>query len=112
MNEDIERLNKLAKSLKDTGLAPSMDKAIEMAKDMMKEEQESISELQGKEAPEEKEGFVEKVEEVVEDVKEKVEEVVEDIKEKIHIREEKPQEDIKEKIQERKEEAKKEVEEE
>jgi len=52
----IDRMNKLAKALKGSGLAKSMDEAAKMAEDMITEEDETIAEMQKKEAEEEEEG--------------------------------------------------------
>ena len=45
MNEDIQRLNQIAKALKDSGIAKSMDDAVNMARQMIKQEVKTISEL-------------------------------------------------------------------
>jgi len=52
----IDRINKLAKTLKRSGLAKSMDEAAKMAEEMINEEDETIAEMQRKEAEEEEEG--------------------------------------------------------
>lgn len=60
--EKIKKINKLAKTLKDSGLAPSMDEAAKMAENMIaKGEEEQIAkeeEFLEEEAEEKKEPFI------------------------------------------------------
>ena len=104
MNIDrLKKLNQLAKTLKETGMAPSMDDAVKMAEQMMHEGDKSIAELtrentvQGKLISDavHEDGFMDKV-------KERVKDLIGDVEEKLNIKEEEP-DDIEDETEEEKE---------
>ena len=79
----VAEINKLAKTLKDTGVAPSMDDAVKMAERMVADEEKSIEDMQEKEEAEE--GFKGKVGNVVEDIREAGEDAIERVEKALHI---------------------------
>ena len=121
--KDVEKINKLAKALKDSKLAATMDEAVKMAKDILKKGDKSIEEMKEKESTpgteeliEEEPGFIEKAKDVFEkreeiphavpskkEVVKEIEEEVQEIREEI--KRERKEKDIKsEKIKEKVEE--------
>jgi len=78
----IDRINKLAKALKDSGLASSFDIAVKKAEQRIDEEKETLNDMQ-------KADFAGKVEDAVEGLKGRIGGIASSLKEKIHIGEEK-----------------------
>ena len=74
--EQINKVNKLAKALKESGMAATMDDAVKMAQDMVSKGEESIEELSEKPSAEElvkeefKEGPINKAKNAIDKVKE------------------------------------------
>jgi len=127
--KEIEKINKLAKVLKENKLAASMDDAVKQATEMIKNSQESLEELEAKESlpgaeelVKEEPGFIEKTKdvfekreeiphivpskkEVVKEIDEEIQEIREEIKKQKQEKNIKP-DMIKEKVEEAKEEEK------
>ncbi len=104
MNIDrLKKLNQLAKTLKETGMAPSMDDAVKMAEQMMHEGDKSIAELTKEKTAQgrlisdavHEEGFMDKV-------KERVKNLIGDVEENKDVSDEEP-DDIEDETEEEKE---------
>jgi len=83
--EQIDKVNKLAKALKDSNMAATMDEAVKMAQDMIDKGKESIKELSQKQTAQDliEEDFKENP---ITKIKENTKELVENIGEALHIK--------------------------
>lgn len=77
--EKLQRINKLAKSLMDSGMAASRDEAVKMAETMVNQGEQSMQELIQKQKAEQ--------ETPLEHIEEEVKEAVLRVEEKLHVKE-------------------------
>lgn len=88
-SERIEKINKLAKTLKDTGLADTHDKAVEMATDMTDKAEKNIKETIKSQHEKDQKIFdeAEKLQRPEEEsLAEKAEDAIEHVEEVLHIK--------------------------